>query len=163
MFRLTDLHLCRPPSQKHLHMHARRYNSADVLVYMGVPCASMLIAASLMFERQRGLFHAFELLLSTKPWAFLKAGLMSSAVNLTSFLAISTTSSLTFKVSGCLKNLGVVWYGVVTHGDVVTPRHMLGYAVSLAGFVIYSYSRQSKGAGPAAAAAAAAKAKAKAS
>jgi hypothetical protein len=122
-----------------------RYNSADVLVYMGLPCSALLIASSLIFERQKGLFAAFEAILSTNPWIFVKAGVMSSLVNLTSFLAISTTTSLTFKVSGCLKNLAVVWYGVVTHGDVVTGRHMLGYAVSLAGFVIYSYSRKSKG------------------
>jgi len=123
---------------------ACRYNSGDVLVYVGIPTAATLIGSSLLFERQAGLIQAFQALLPTKPWTFVQAGFMSALVNLSSYLAISTTSSLTFKVSGCLKNLGVVWYGVVSHGDVVTVRHMLGYAVSLAGFVIYTYSRQAK-------------------
>lgn len=123
-----------------------RYNSADVLVYVGIPTASLLVGGSLLLERQQGLFRAFETLLATHPWVFVQAGVTSSLVNLTSYLAISTTSSLTFKVSGCLKNLGVVWYGVVTHGDVVTLRHLVGYALSLAGFVIYSYSRQTRAA-----------------
>lgn len=128
-----------------------------MLVYVGVPSAVTLIGGSLLFERPYGLFERFAALLPTKPWGFIQAGCMSSVVNLTSYLAISTTSSLTFKVSGCLKNLGVVAYGVVSHGDVVTGRHMLGYAVSLAGFVIYSYSRQRAGAAAAAAAKQAAK------
>jgi hypothetical protein len=115
-------------------------------VYVGIPTASLLVGGSLLLERQQGLFSAFDTLLATNPWVFVQAGITSSLVNLTSYLAISTTSSLTFKVSGCLKNLGVVWYGVVTHGDVVTVRHLLGYALSLAGFVIYSYSRQAKAA-----------------
>jgi hypothetical protein len=41
-----------------------------------------------------------------------------------------------------LKNLGVIWYGVATHGDAIGPRHMLGYALSMAGFLLYSVSRQ---------------------
>lgn len=127
---------------------ACRYNSADVLVYVGIPTAATLIGGSFLFERQHGMLEAFQTMLAVKPWIFVQAGCMSSMVNLTSYLAIATTSSLTFKVSGCLKNLGVVWYGVVTHGDVVTMRHMMGYAVSLAGFVIYSYSRQAKSAAP---------------
>jgi hypothetical protein len=121
-----------------------RYNSSDVLVYVGIPTASLLVGGSLLLERQHGLFSAAKTVMATNPWVFVQAGVTSSLVNLTSYLAIATTSSLTFKVSGCLKNLGVVWYGVVTHGDVVTLRHMLGYALSLAGFVIYSYSRQAK-------------------
>lgn len=124
-----------------------RYNSADVLVYVGIPTAATLIGGSLLFERQHGLLDAFQTLVASNPWVFVRAGSMSGLVNLTSYLAIGTTSSLTFKVSGCLKNLGVVWYGVVTHGDVVTGWHMLGYGVSLAGFVIYTYSRQSKATG----------------
>ncbi len=38
-----------------------------------------------------------------------------------------------------------MWYGVVTHWEVVTGRHMLGYAVLLAGLVVNPYSRQREG------------------
>lgn len=113
-------------------------------MYVGIPTGATLISGSLLFERQKGVIEAVKALVPQQPWTFVQAGCMSGLVNLTSYLAIATTSSLTFKVSGCLKNLGVVGYGVMAHGDVVTLNHMLGYAVSLAGFVIYSYSRQSK-------------------
>jgi hypothetical protein len=70
-------------------------------VYVGLPSALTLIGGSLLFERRRGLLQAAAALLPGKAAAFLQAGGMSAAVNLTSYLAISTTSSLTFKVSGC--------------------------------------------------------------
>lgn len=113
-------------------------------MYAGIPTAITLISSSFLYESQHGMLQALKTLIATKPWVLVQAGLMSGLVNFTSYLAISTTSSLTFKVSGCLKNLAVVWYGVATHGDVVTLQHMLGYAVSLAGFTLFSYSRQYK-------------------
>jgi hypothetical protein len=113
-----------------------------VLVYVGFPSAAALIGGSLLFERRSGLLPALGALLPARGGAFLKAGLMSAAVNLASYWAISSTSSLTFKVCGCLKNLGVVGYGVAVHGDRVSSRHLLGYGVSMAGFVFYSYTRQ---------------------
>lgn len=105
---------------------------------MGLPSAAVLIFGSLLTERQRGMLSVLQLLMKDRPEAFLKAFSMSCLVNLTSYMAIATTSSLTFKVAGCLKNLGVVWYGVVVHHDHVTKGHLFGYAVSIAGFVLYS-------------------------
>eukprot|EP00775_Hariotina_reticulata_P006948 gene6948-7165_t len=115
-----------------------KYNSAEVLVYVGLPSALVLIMGSLLTERQRGMLTAAQVLIEARPEAFLKAFSMSCLVNLTSYMAIATTSSLTFKVAGCLKNLAVVWYGVVVHNDHVTKGHLFGYAVSIAGFVLYS-------------------------
>lgn len=116
-------------------------------MYVGTPSALVLIVGSLLTERQHGMLQVGRVLLATQPEAFLKAFGMSSIVNLTSYVAIATTSSLTFKVAGCLKNLGVVWYGVVVHNDHVTAAHMLGYGVSIAGFVLYSRLKATGGGG----------------
>ncbi|KAF6258385.1 triose-phosphate transporter family-domain-containing protein [Scenedesmus sp. NREL 46B-D3] len=117
-----------------------KFNSAEVLVYVGAPSALALVGGSLLLDGAPMLEFAGKLY-ATQPMIFLQAGAVSSMVNLASYLAISTTSSLTFKVAGCLKNLAVVWYGVAFRGDRVTQGHLLGYAVSVAGFVLYTYSK----------------------
>ena len=47
-------------------------------------------------------------LLASEPWLFLAAPAVSAAVNGSCFAAIAATSSLTFKVAGCIKNVAVV-------------------------------------------------------
>lgn len=107
-------------------------------MYVATPSAVTLIAGSLILEAPHGMLMAAQVMWQTHKAAMLKAWFMSSLVNLTSYMAISTTSSLTFKVAGCLKNLVVIWYGVVAHGDHIGVGHLVGYAVSVAGFVLYS-------------------------
>jgi len=80
------------------------------------------------------------------PWAFFSAFFMSFLVNLSCFFAIQTTSSLTFKVAGCVKNVAVVWYGVVAHGDHISVLQVLGYFVSVVGFAVYSRLKMIQGA-----------------
>jgi hypothetical protein len=123
-----------------------RFNTAEVLVYVGIPSAAALVGGSLLLDGAPMLQLAGKLW-ATQPIAFLQAWAVSSMVNLVSYLAISTTSSLTFKVAGCLKNLAVVWYGVAFRGDHITKGHLLGYAVSVAGFVLYTYSKSAAPAG----------------
>ncbi len=124
---------------------SRGYSSADVLLYVGGPSALLLMGAGLVLEG-RSMLSAAAALAAVRPGALVRAWAMSAAVNLTSYLAISTTSSLTFKVAGCLKNLAVIWVGVAAHGDSVTAWHMLGYAVSVAGFLLYTMHK-TRGAG----------------
>jgi len=64
-------------------------------------------------------------------------------VNLSSFFAIHHTSSLTFKVAGCLKNVGVVMWGVLS-GDHFTALQGLSYAISMGGFGLYTYKRTAR-------------------
>eukprot|EP00201_Polytomella_parva_P017845 CAMPEP_0175058952 /NCGR_PEP_ID=MMETSP0052_2-20121109/12147_1 /TAXON_ID=51329 ORGANISM="Polytomella parva, Strain SAG 63-3" /NCGR_SAMPLE_ID=MMETSP0052_2 /ASSEMBLY_ACC=CAM_ASM_000194 /LENGTH=299 /DNA_ID=CAMNT_0016324417 /DNA_START=343 /DNA_END=1242 /DNA_ORIENTATION=+ len=73
------------------------------------------------------------------PSTFLMAFLMSLFVNLTCLMAIKASSSLTFKIASCIKNVAVVAYGVVVHADKVTPIQMVGYSISVAGFTMYSH------------------------
>jgi hypothetical protein len=117
-----------------------------MLVYVGVPSAVALVGGSLLLDGAPMLDLAAKLW-ATQPAVFLQAWAVSSMVNLVSYLAISTTSSLTFKVAGCLKNIAVVWYGAAFRGDHITQGHLIGYAVSVAGFVLYTYSKSAVPAG----------------
>jgi hypothetical protein len=72
-------------------------------------------------------------------------GFMSFLVNLFGYFTIQTTSSTTFKVAGCVKNVVVVAAGV-WQGDHVTPRELQGFALSMLGFLLYTWAR-ARGAG----------------
>eukprot|EP00798_Chlamydomonas_sp_ICE-L_P028170 gene28170-31270_t len=115
----------------------KRYNTAEALVYVGGPTAVLLFTGSALWEGQ-GLADGGLALALSNPTPFIAAFVMSFLVNLSCFFAIQTTSSLTFKVAGCVKNLAVVWYGVAAHGEIVTFMQMMGYMVSVVGFAMYS-------------------------
>ena len=55
---------------------------------------------------------------------------------------MQVTSSVSFKVIGCVKNLIVIAGGVL-QGDSLTPVQLIGYFVSVAGFLLFSVSKQS--------------------
>ncbi|KAG2427911.1 hypothetical protein HYH02_014513 [Chlamydomonas schloesseri] len=128
-----------------------RYNTAESLVYVGFPTAAVLLAVGAAVEWPAiaaataagapgglGLVRA-------EPWLFLAAPAVSAAVNASCFAAIAATSSLTFKVAGCVKNVAVVAYGVLAHGDSLTPLQAAGYGVSVGGFYLYSQLKRGGG------------------
>ncbi|GFR52179.1 hypothetical protein Agub_g14716 [Astrephomene gubernaculifera] len=125
-----------------------QYNTAESLVYVGGPTALLLLAAAAIWEWPAMLAATYAstaerpmglALVAADPWVFLAAPAVSSLVNASCFFAVYATSSLTFKVAGCVKNVAVVWYGVLAHGDTVTALQAAGYGVSTAGFMLYSH------------------------
>jgi drug/metabolite transporter (DMT)-like permease len=75
------------------------------------------------------------------PLAFLLAATLGFFVNLLSFGVIQTTSSLTFKVLGQLKNVGVVLCSVFLFASKVSGMQALGYAISIVGFFLYNKAK----------------------
>ncbi|KAG2439132.1 hypothetical protein HXX76_004499 [Chlamydomonas incerta] len=130
-----------------------RYNTAESLVYVGFPTAAVLLAVAAVVEwpaiaaaTAAGAPGGLALL-AAEPWLFLAAPAVSAAVNGSCFAAIAATSSLTFKVAGCIKNVAVVAYGVLAHGDSLTPLQAAGYGVSVGGFYLYSQLKRAGGGG----------------
>ena len=75
------------------------------------------------------------------PLAFLLAATLGFFVNLLSFGVIQTTSSLTFKVLGQLKNVGVVLSSVFLFASAVSATQAFGYAISIVGFFLYNKAK----------------------
>ena len=127
-----------------------KFNQAEVLVYLGAPTAIMLLLASSIVESggllndNKGLH-----LLRSEGRAFAASMSMGALVNLATALAIQNTSSLSFKVFGCVKNIFVVLYGVLA-GDAVSVLQNAGYGASIIGFAWYAHSKQraAEGSGP---------------
>ena len=118
----------------------RPLTPAEMTVYMGPPTGVLLLAAAAVVERE-GLLHGGGLSIAAAHLPAIAAALLTGfLVNATTAAAIATTSSLTFKVVGTLKNTAVVLGGVAA-GDVVTARGAAGYAVSVAGFVLYTWAK----------------------
>ena len=63
---------------------------------------------------------------------------MGFSVNALAYAVIVTSSSLTLKVAGAVKNSLVAYCGVLFFGESVSPTQLVGYAVSLAGFTWYN-------------------------
>lgn len=123
-----------------------RFNAVEVLVYLS-PATAICLAIGACFWEFEGLathqggFYK----VGQSPFQYLLAACAGFAVNVTTYWAIEATSSLTFKVFGCVKNALVVWAGVLI-GDAVSQRQLVGYAVSIIGFGMYTrikaHSRQ---------------------
>ncbi len=72
------------------------------------------------------------------PWHFAATAFVGFFVNVMAVLVISLTSSLTLKVLGTVKDVVLVCIGMVFLQELVTGLQLLGYGVSLCGFVWYN-------------------------
>ena len=115
-----------------------RFNAVEVLVYLS-PATAVCLAIGAYFWEFEGLatHHGGFYKVGQSPSQYLMASCAGFAVNVTTYWAIQATSSLTFKVFGCVKNALVVWAGVLM-GDAVSQRQLVGYAVSIFGFGMYT-------------------------
>jgi hypothetical protein len=103
--------------------------------------AFWLFIASSIYEGKRMLeVDAFSVI-AKYPMAFLVASLMGLIINFLSYLVISLTSSLTMKVLGSARNVLTIFFGVLFWNEVVTLKVLLGYSVTMAGFISYNLSK----------------------
>lgn len=110
---------------------------------LGLPTAALLAAASLVWEAEGLLVHRHIALLWRHGGLFACAMAGSCALNWLSYLAIRTSGALTLKIVGCVKNVLVMWVGVL-QGEHVGLGEVAGYVLSLAGFVLYSVAATRK-------------------
>ncbi len=112
-------------------------------VWLGPPTAVILFIGS-YFREYDGLVEVGFALIRAKPLWYAFALVLGFAVNMSTAMAIQATSSLTFKVVGCVKNAVVIWFGVLL-GDRVQGVQMLGNTVAMAGFLLYSRMKLARG------------------
>lgn len=74
-----------------------RFNSAEVLIYVGGPTAVLLLTGALIWEDMLPGSRGWGMI-AAQPRAFASAFSTSLLLNLASIVAIQSTSSLTFKV-----------------------------------------------------------------
>ena len=126
-----------------------RYNVFETLVYLSPVTGTILLLLSLSMEWEGMMAPGggFDKVLA-KPGLYLTATVMSFLVNLFTYLAIMHSSSLTFKVVGCVKNAALVMFGVMFMGEHVSFGQGIGYAVSIAGFMTYTVVKMKRSKSP---------------
>ena len=117
------------------------FHPVEGLMYLAPACTAWLLLGSAAFELPRMRAEGAWALVTARPAAFSIAAATGFAVNALAYGVISRSSSLTLKVLGTVKNAGVVWWGVLVLGDIVTPVQGIGYALSLAGFLAYNKAK----------------------
>ena len=85
------------------------------------PACSLWLGIGVVFVEARTMARENALqLIVDKPFLYALAAAMGFMVNLLAYVVIQTSSSLTLKVLGTVKNALVVWIGVVFLGDIIT-------------------------------------------
>jgi len=72
---------------------------------------------------------------------FVMSAVMGLLVNYASFLVVKTTSSVTLKILGSLRNVGLVMFQVIFAGEVISRQQFVGYGITLVSFGLYNYFR----------------------
>jgi len=76
------------------------------------------------------------------PHKYICAALLGFFVNLLTLAVIKSTSSLTFKVIGQVKNTAVILVSVALFGSAITGMQVVGYSISMVGFAVYQRGKQ---------------------
>jgi len=76
------------------------------------------------------------------PHKYACAAILGFFVNLLTLAVIKSTSSLTFKVIGQVKNTLVILVSVALFGSAITGVQVIGYAISMVGFAVYQRGKQ---------------------
>jgi len=117
-------------------------------IYIGAADASHNLA-----ELEGGEFNLKDAMgpleaIAHRPHLFLAASLVGVLVNYLGYLVIREVGSLTLKILGTVRNVGLVLYGSFFLGERLAPMQYLGYTVSLAAFIAYTHFKSHVPSGP---------------
>ncbi len=111
---------------------------------MYIPLAAMQLGVVALFFEPLGVFAPTAKTIMGYPYspssvaAILISAVLGLLVNLSTFLVIGATSSLTYNVVGHIKTVIILTGGVVFFGDSMSGQNFLGILFAMGGIVWYS-------------------------
>ena len=114
------------------------------LLHLYIPLAAMQLGLVTLFFEPLGLFAPTAKTVIGYPYspssvaAILVSAVLGLLVNLSTFLVIGATSSLTYNVVGHIKTVIILSGGVVFFGDSMSGKKFLGIVFAMGGIVWYS-------------------------
>lgn len=115
------------------------------LLHQYIPLAAgQLFVVVIMFEplgmihKEEGTIFGYNYTFGSVAAIFISA-VLGLLVNLSTFLVIGATSSLTYNVVGHVKTVIILTGGVIIFGDVMSGKKILGILLSMTGIVWYSH------------------------
>ena len=115
-----------------------KFHPVEGLMYFAPACTLWLTLGALIFEVPRLRSDGGLAAIAGHPAHFAAAAVMGFSVNALAYAVIVTSSSLTLKVAGAVKNSIVAYCGVLLFSESVSATQLVGYAVSLTGFMWYN-------------------------
>merc|ERR1719201_1370854 len=122
----------------------------ETLYYMSPMCILWMVPFVLL-ELPVAYHRQSFLIISHHPLLFIGAGFSGFFVNITSFLLVKRTSSMTFKLLTMMRNGGLVLASGLFFGETITRLEALGYGGLMLCFGLYTYVKASESAAAAAA------------
>jgi len=120
----------------------------ETLYFISPICIAWMIPAACLTELPNAMrTHSFSLV-REHPLAFLASGISGCCVNLTSFLLVRRTSSMTLKTLTMARNGGLVIASAVLMGEPISGLEAFGYTGLLSCFAMYTYVKAQEGTVP---------------
>ena len=79
-------------------------------------------------------------------WVFVGASMFGFLINFAGFLVIKHCSALTLKVLSNARNAAIVLIAAVALAEPVTRQQVIGYSITLVGFIYYNHAKAKAGA-----------------
>ena len=114
-------------------------------IYYIYPASALWLALFFVFFEKEDFDKGGGMSIMAKfPSYFVGASLLGFCVNFASFLVIKYCSSLTLKVLSNARNAAIVVVAAMIFGEVITPNQIVGYTITLGGFIYYNQVRASQ-------------------
>mmetsp|Transcript_34511 Transcript_34511/g.87567 ORF Transcript_34511/g.87567 Transcript_34511/m.87567 type:complete len:175 (+) Transcript_34511:17-541(+) len=120
-------------------------------LYFISPLCVVWMVPFILLELPVALKHDSFSIATDHPLLFIGAGCSGFFVNITSFLLVKRTSSMTFKLLTMMRNGGLVLASGLFFGETITRLEALGYGGLMLCFGLYTYVKASESAAAAAA------------
>jgi len=111
----------------------------ETLYFISPICVLWMVPAFIFTELPSAYAHNALALMRVYPLTFCMSGLSGCFVNLTSFLLVRRTSSMTLKTLTMARNGGLVIVSALVLGEPITSLEALGYTGLLGCFAVYTW------------------------
>lgn len=123
-------------AQKLLSNH--KMNPLETLYYTAPVCLLWMVPAALITELPAALQHNSFVIMRRHPAVFIMSGFSGFFVNISSFLLVKRTSSMSLKTMTMARNGGLVMVSALFMGETITTIETVGYSGLLFFFSLYT-------------------------
>jgi len=123
----------------------QKMHPIETLYYISPICVAWMFPAALLTELPTAMRTGSLHLVSRHPAIFIASGISGAFVNLTSYLLVKRTSSMTLKTLTMARNGGLVIVSALIMGETITWLEGVGYTGLLGCFAIYTYVKATEG------------------
>jgi len=77
-------------------------------------------------------------IMADAPVIFLAASTLGLGVNYLTYVVIQTTNSLTVNVLGTVRNIGIIFIGMISYGEIITMKQVIDKFLIVVNVILFS-------------------------